>query len=105
MVKAIEKRNFLQKKITPLDNQIGEPELFFLFIMSHGGENGIIYTDHISSQENNHTSRAEGTKVTSMAAFESYTTKEVFSALRSNLNLKNCPKVVVIQVIFVFWQF
>jgi hypothetical protein len=66
--------------------------------MSHGGENGIIYTDHIPTKEKNHTSREKGRKVSSMAAFESYTTKEVFSALRRNQNLKKCLKAVVIQV-------
>jgi hypothetical protein len=69
--------------------------------MSHGGENGIIYTDYtIDSRNNNHKSRKKGLTVRSMAAFESYTTKEVFSALRSNRHLKNCHKIVVIQVIF-----
>lgn len=66
--------------------------------MSHGGENGIIHTDYIDSENENSKKRTKGTQVSSMLAFESYTTKEVFNALRTNRNLKRCQKIVVIQV-------
>lgn len=66
--------------------------------MSHGTENGILYTDYVKQRGQNINIRAKGTTVSSMNAFESYTTKEVFNALRNNPYLKKCHKVVVIQV-------
>jgi hypothetical protein len=66
--------------------------------MSHGGENGTIYTDFIDNQDETKKMRTKGSRVNFLSAFESYTTKEVFDALRNNPNLKNCHKVVVFQV-------
>jgi hypothetical protein len=57
------------------------PTLFILFILSHGNANGIIYTDHVGSDE-------------------FFTEKSVSDALKKNEFLKGVVKLLFLQVGF-----
>ncbi|CAB3382123.1 Hypothetical predicted protein [Cloeon dipterum] len=55
------------------------PSVFVLFILSHGTENGIIWTDHVDGESNN---------------YEFFTTEEVFDSLQKLQKFEKCLKVV-----------
>ncbi|XP_059489715.1 uncharacterized protein LOC132204878 [Neocloeon triangulifer] len=67
-----------QSEIFQLLNITEAPSVLLLFILSHGDENGLIYTDH---------------KVDT--AYETFTTKEVIDKLKSHKDLEKCLKIIV----------
>ncbi|XP_065344337.1 uncharacterized protein LOC135942246 [Cloeon dipterum] len=55
------------------------PSVFVLFFLSHGNENGVIYTDHWSEQQKD---------------FISFTTEDVFNSLKKLDGFEKCLKLV-----------
>jgi hypothetical protein len=65
-----------------------------LFVMSHGDENGVIYTDYLKSE-----AQADEHSVThDIKEFEEYNIDDIFKAVNCNTNLTNSLKIIVIQV-------
>lgn len=58
------------------------PTLFFLIVLSHGGEDGIIYTDTLGKDQ----------------SYETFTNEEVLEPLKTNDLLTNSLKVVMFGV-------
>jgi hypothetical protein len=79
-----EKHYFLEESI----------DIFMLFVMSHGGDNGVIHTDYLKSG-----SQPNGRSVfNNFDDFEDYTIDDIFKAINCNPNLTNSLKIIVIQV-------
>jgi hypothetical protein len=78
---------FFGKKYFLVDASISEPpEVFYLFVLSHGRREGIIL-----AEENVQGSNAEG--------YSSYTTNNVWEALSKIQMLANRPKIIFFAVI------
>jgi len=62
--------------------------------MSHGDENGVIYTDYLKSggQADEHSDCHD------IKDFEEYNIDDIFKAVNCNTNLTNSLKIIVIQV-------
>ncbi|XP_059488485.1 uncharacterized protein LOC132204174 isoform X2 [Neocloeon triangulifer] len=85
-LKSKNKRDLFQllsnpSEIFQLFNIKEAPSVLLLFILSHGDENGLIYTDH---------------KVDTK--YETFTTKEVIDMLKSHKDLEKCLKIIVFGV-------
>ncbi|XP_065344131.1 uncharacterized protein LOC135942109 [Cloeon dipterum] len=68
-----------QEKLLRFFSSKDIPSIFVLFFLSHGNENGVIYTDYWSETLND---------------FISFTTKEVFESLEKLDGFKKCLKIV-----------
>jgi hypothetical protein len=58
------------------------PQILFVFILSHGGEDGIIETDTMGQDQ----------------CYETFTNEDVLEALKTNERLTNSLKVVMFGV-------
>jgi type III secretion system FlhB-like substrate exporter len=76
-----------------VDESIADPpEVFYLFVLSHGRRGGIILAEETVQGSN-----AEDCSL--------YTTKEVWEALSTIQILAECPKILFFAVIIVYFFF
>jgi hypothetical protein len=68
------------------------PEMFYLFILSHGESGGKILTDHFKIKAN--------VKREFILTLESYSTIEVWNSLSDLQLLKSCTKIIFLAVKF-----